>query len=434
MMESILTSIIGGQRPILTDQETEFGELMGKVLSPSRPLQSEEFLRGRAEHIDGIRRALYQPGRHVLIHGLRGVGKSSLAQTVAFLQSKGNNPIIVGCDSESTFASIVKDIFDEAENKNPKVEQKTREFGGGFAKFGFKANRKISVKEGSIQKSGSINDAARLLQFLSENYADKVVVVIDEFDQITDKNEQKLFTNLVKQVSDKHISVTFIFCGIGSSPEDIMNAHNSADRYFHTVSLAQLPWEARFEIVEGAAKVLGIVSNKDTVIRISRISDGFPHYIHFISEKLFWQIFQNRSDGTMHPDLFESAMNDASEAMDIKLKGPYEKATRKYRNDYETVLWAAAYGHELVRRSSDIYESYNKIMDSYDGERLDRTSFNRKMHKLKQDNHANMLTGNRQGWYEFSEKMIRGYVRLRAAQHGIDLDGDHPAATRRITV
>jgi MoxR-like ATPase len=72
------------------------------VLSPSRPLQSEEFLRGRHDQLVEIKKALYQPGRHILIHGLRGVGKSSLAQTAAFSLAQGGDPIIIGCDRHST--------------------------------------------------------------------------------------------------------------------------------------------------------------------------------------------------------------------------------------------------------------------------------------------------------------------------------------------
>lgn len=89
------------------------------MLSPARPLQSEEFLKGRADQLHGIEKALYAPGRHVIIHGLRGVGKSSLAQTAAFKIATGHDPIIVSCDPQSTFKSIIKDIFDEILGKDP---------------------------------------------------------------------------------------------------------------------------------------------------------------------------------------------------------------------------------------------------------------------------------------------------------------------------
>ncbi|SEM92703.1 hypothetical protein SAMN05216227_1004146 [Pseudorhodobacter antarcticus] len=241
------------------------------------------------------------------------------------------------------------------------------------------------------------------------------------------QQSQVLFTNFVKQISDRHVPARFIFCGIGESTEKIMAAHASADRYFHAVGLGQLPWEARFEIVSSAAEKIGIRNDRDTTIRIARISDGFPHYVHFISEKLFWRVYEAKNQGIITAELFSEAMADAASAMDISLRGPYEAATRKYSDDYESVLWAAADGHELSRRSADIFTSYERIMKARDQKPLDRTRFNQRLNSLKKPTHASILSGTRQGWYEFTEKMLRGYVRLRAEQSNVVLDMDHPA-------
>lgn len=416
----------------MAPSEHDFGVALGKVLSPSQPLHSEEFLRGREEQLAGIKRALYQSGRHVLIHGLRGVGKSSLAQTAAYGLSSGMEPIIVGCDNKSSFGSVIREIFDEAVNKNPTVEKKVKEVGGGFSRLGIAVAGKVTTHEAQASEPGSVNEAVRLVQFLAESFAAKPVFVVDEFDQIGSKDEQEFFANFIKQISDRHVPARFIFCGIGESVDALMAAHGSADRYFHTVGLGQLPWEARFEIVTGAADRLGIETEENTVVRIARISDGFPHYVHFISEKLFWRVFEAENDGVVTPELFELAMSDASEAMDMKLKGPYETATQKYNNDYEAVLWAAADGHELRRRSTDIYESYQRIMKERPEDALDRDKFNQRINSLKQPSHSRILTGTRQGWYEFTEKMIRGYVRLRAEQAGALLEVDHPALKSRV--
>ena len=220
-----------------------------------------------------------------------------------------------------------------------------------------------------------------------------------------------------------------------------MSAHGSADRYFHTVGLGQLPWEARFEIVTQAADALGIEIDDHTVKRIARISDGFPHYVHFLSEKLFWRVHEAENGGRVTGALFEEAMSDASREMDMKLRAPYETATQKYNNDYEEILWAVADGHELRKRSADIFNSYNRIMKEIISKApeeskivaLEREKFNQRINALKQASHASILTGSRAGWYEFTEKVVRGYVRLRAEQKGVQLEVDHPAVPRRLT-
>ena len=429
---SLMATHLWNLRPVLLHNEPDFGALLGKVLSPAQPLQSEEFLRGRESQLTAIKQALYQSGRHVLIHGFRGVGKSSLAQTAAFSLTAGADPIVLGCDGKSTFASVMRDMFDEAVNKNPTIEKQVREKAVGFSRFGINVGGRVTTHESSVTEPSSVNEAVRLVQFLCAAYSDKPVVVIDEFDQIKSKDEQEYFTNFIKQVSDKHVPARFIFCGIGESVDAIMAAHGSADRYFHTVGLGQLPWEARFEIVSVAADALGIDIDENTIMRIARISDGFPHYVHFVTEKLFWRVYQAQNEGRVTGALFEAAMSDAASSMEMRLRGPYESATQKYNNDYEEVLWAAADGHELKRRSTDIFDSYLRIMGGRTEEALDRDRFNQRINSLKQASHGGILTGTRQGWYEFTEKMVRGYVRLKAEQANVVLEVDHPAMRRRL--
>jgi hypothetical protein len=130
---------------------------------------------------------------------------------------------------------------------------------------------RVQEESGTVEESVSINEAARLLQFLAKEVGQKLVVVVDEFDQVTSKKEQQNFANFIKHISDKHVPSSFIFCGIGESIDRLMAAHESADRYFHTVSLGRLPWEARFDIVTAAAEVLGIEIDNGTIVRIARI-------------------------------------------------------------------------------------------------------------------------------------------------------------------
>ncbi len=415
-----------GLRPVVSQPEHDFGLLMGRVLSPARPLQSEEFLRGRAEQLHSIKRALYQPGRHVLIHGLRGVGKSSLAQTAAFQLSDGRDPIIVSCDEKSTFSSVIRDIFDCAEAAHPRLTEKIKEVSGGFSKFGLSASGKVAMRYDQKSDTGSLSEAVRLLEFICKEMDARPVIVVDEFDLLGESDEQEAFAHFAKQLSDRHVEAKLIICGIAESAEKLMSAHGSVDRYFHTVGLGKLPWEARFEIVTQAAKSLGVEVDDTSVIRIAMISDGFPHYVHFISEKMFWRVYEAKNGGKSTGEVFEMAMSDAAEAMDMKLRKPYETATKKYRNDYEHVLWAAADGHEFHRRSADIFASYERIMGRTEEEPLDRTKFNQRLNALKKESHASILIGTRQGWYEFREKMLRGYVRLKAEQAKVRLYGDHP--------
>lgn len=167
-------------------------------------------------------------------------------------------------------------------------------------------------------------------------------------------------------------------------------------------------------------------------MRIARISDGFPHYVHLLCEKLFWLVYEETDDGIVTPDLFERALIRASEDMEPQLKMPYERATRKYTNYYEEILWAVADHHQLQRPTTEIFESYLRIMRTLKREPLEKKKFYTRMNNLKKESHGNILMGSRAGWYEYREKMLRGYARLRAEQSGVTLDIEHPLQQRRI--
>lgn len=88
-----------------------FGCKLNQMVSPAQPIQSIEYLMGRERELERIEKALYAPGRHIFIHGDRGVGKSSLAATAANqFQSSDSRYIDISGSPEATLKSIVANI------------------------------------------------------------------------------------------------------------------------------------------------------------------------------------------------------------------------------------------------------------------------------------------------------------------------------------
>ena len=173
-----------------------------------------------------------------------------------------------------------------------------------------------------------------------------------------------------------------------------------------------------------------------TRYRIAKISDGFPHFVHLVCEKLFWEVFEDTAIvNQVRPLHFIRAIEAAVLDIEQHLRTAYETATKKYTDYYEEVLWAVADDKQLSRRSIDIFASYERIMKlmklQNGRDALTREKFNQRMNLLKKPTHARILKANRAGWYEFTENIMRGYVRLRAAGKGVDLEVDHPLLNSR---
>jgi hypothetical protein len=412
-----------------------FEKVLKERLSPTTPIRSPEFLRGRERKLEDIRRSLVAQGRHIFIYGDRGVGKTSLAQTAAYQQqSSDSNPILLACDPASGFYRIAHDLAAALVHTDPTITKRT-----SSKKLGINLRSVLSgeaqeaIERGNIPDMRSINEAVAIIDHAARLHSRVPVIVVDEFERIKSPDDRTLFADFIKQVGDQSVPLKLIFCGVGSALEELLDAHHSCYRYLTAVLLERLGFDGRLAIIDDARKALGLNIDDTTRYRIAVISDGFPHFVHLVCEKLFWEVFEDPHEVvTVHPRHFVRAIEAAVQDIEPHLKAAYEKATRKYNDDYEEVLWAVADDKDLLRRSTDIFNSYLRIMAlRQDREVLPRDRFNQRMNALKQPAHGEVLKANRTGWYGFTENIVRGYVRLRAQDKGIELEVDHQLLARR---
>jgi hypothetical protein len=284
------------------------------------------------------------------------------------------------------------------------------------------------LRDGTIPAITSINEALVVIESLARSHDTAPVVIIDEFDQITDVAARRSVANFIKGVTDQEIPIRFIICGIGDSLDAMIGEHLSTGRLLAPMKLEAITVDARLKIVANAAESLGIEVDYETLMRIALISDGFPYYVHLIGEHLFWQAFDAEEDVTVTtPQQFDRALSAASEMAESNLKTAYSKATLKYKDDYAEILWAVADDSMLQRQLTEIYEtSYLRIMDVRKKKPLaKKPTFSNRLSALAGPAHGSVLEAAGNGWYQFRENRLLGYVRLVAERSGVKLDSEH---------
>lgn len=415
----------------------EFAQTLHVHLSPSKPIQSFEHLKGREIQLNSVEQALYSPGRHIFIYGDRGVGKTSLAQTAAFRhQSSDNEPILVSCERKSSFCRTMENIAAKLTG-DPTIAKRIVTRKTGVSIRGVSHEVQEQLEKGLTPSIRDVNTAINLLRYLLSQHSQKTVVVVDEFDLVRDSDDQAQFTDFIKQLGDQNIKAQFIFCGIGKSLDDLLSAHASCYRYLEAIELTRLDWSARWEIIDECAKSLGVKVNDDSRFRVAAISDGFPHYIHLVAEKLFWEVFNDpqrcRIATTEH---YQAAVSSAVRSIQLQLKKAYDKATMKDTDDFQEVLWAVADHFELVRHKDAIYRSYQRIMNVREKHPLDLKTFATRLTQLRSPTCGRILLSVNRNWCSFSENIVRGYVRLRAEDAGVPLAVEHEPSNepKRLTV
>lgn len=413
-----------------------FGTRLNEVLSASQPIQSIENLFGRAQELERIEKALFAPGRHIFIYGDRGVGKSSLAATAANqYQDSSTSYIDVSCAPDSTLRSIVANIANSAIHSSRLTRTKLTKNAGVELRF-LKAALTMETTAIDLYKEmGSLADAVEVLREASLLHSERSIAVLDEFDRISDANERNLFADLLKQLGDKKVPLKLIFTGVGKSLDGLLGAHQSAIRQLETIELPKLSWDARWDIVLKATKAFGLSIDKEIYIRIAAVCDGYPYYAHFITEQMLWCVFEDpRIVSEVTWDHYYTGLRNAIESISAELKRPYQTAVNKRGSEYEEVLWATADSEYLDRFAKSIYSSYEYIIKQRPGSQaLPYEKFSARLRKLKEESFGSILLADphHPGLYTYREKMLRGYVRMQAEAHHVELAGEKVDQTVR---
>jgi len=411
------------------DDRDHFARILHANLSPTSPIQSQEHLYGREKQVRQIEQALYAPGRSIFIYGDRGVGKTSLAHTVAYShQSANHDPALIACGPESTFSGVMRSVIAALKLRKASPGSTVHTAKIGVQGIGFEFSRNHHEIGEEAPTEFDLTTAVTALLKIEHAAGKDSVVVIDEFDRIKSEIERGHFADFIKQVGDQHIPIRFVFCGVAESMQMLLGAHESCFRYLEGVELQRLPWEGRFEIIDTTAKALGVAVETHARFRIAAISDGFPYYVHLICEKLFWQMFNDETtckDSNL--DHYREAVAESVMGIEQHLRATYERAALKDTSDYERILWAVADHADLFRSTESIYDSYIRL--SSGPEQLDRSMVVSRLNSLKGASCGRILMNAKKGWYQFTESMMRGYVRLRAEEKGLELATDYAAAT-----
>ena len=418
--------------------EQAFGEALDRVVSPSHPIDSIENLFGREEELDRIRKALFAAGRHVFIFGERGVGKSSLAATAAHqLQSSDKSYIDISCSPESTVSSILTAITGQALGSSHfRKADLSQRFTVGASWLNYSAERFESGHQ-EMPEVKSVSHAVEVLRELCELHSETTVIVVDEVDRISSDIELEKLSDLIKQLGDKRVPLRMIFTGVGDSLDEILGRHASAFRQLETIELPRLSWDGRWDIAIAALGRFGVQIDRSIYVRIAAVSDGFPYYVHLVVEKLLWVLFEaNGMRSNVIWDDYMRAVDNAIAGIAAELARPYKSAVLQRLRDYELVVWATAADEWQGASLNEMYQQYERIIeqivDVEGSEPLSYTNFCSRVRNLQKSDFGSILRkGNKPGYYHYTEKMLRGYVRLQAEAHGVQIRGKDPVPSQR---
>jgi Cdc6-like AAA superfamily ATPase len=307
-----------------------------RVFTPSAPIDEAELFAGRQDQLLKVIDVVNQRGQHGLIYGDRGVGKTSLANMLApWLESLGANVRViaprVNCDRSDTYPSIWRKVLQ----------------GYGISRqakgVGFGSNQTIETEALLDSVRGEINpdSVCRMLSVLGKDAV--LVVVIDEFDTITDPEAPGLLADTIKMMSDYSVTATLVLVGVAEGVDQLIKEHRSIERALVQIHLERMSTEELKAIIHNGAQRLGMQFVSIATERIVGLSQGLPHYTHLLGLHASRGALEGKQKVVKKATL-DRAIEQAVLGAQQTIQHAYQTATMSPRkgNLYSDVLLACA--------------------------------------------------------------------------------------------
>jgi Cdc6-like AAA superfamily ATPase len=296
---------------------------ISQAFTPGSPIDRGDLFAGRIRQREKLISTIFQKGEHAILYGERGVGKTSLANTLFdFLVFMGKFKYYrakVNCADHMSFEDIWRSIFKQLVFTNEDGTTTT-------------------VDEMLPENPNSEN-----IRETFQVFRDPSIIIIDELDKVADQKVMRKLADTVKTLSDNAIDATLILVGVGDSIEQLFGEHRSIERAIVQVPMRRMAKGELLEIIDkGLTKCEEMTIEDAARERIADYSQGLPFYTHLLArESAFHAV---RSD---HTEIDMSDLKGAiKEAVDTQLETnltAYNKAVSSPRGkNFKPVLLACA--------------------------------------------------------------------------------------------
>jgi Cdc6-like AAA superfamily ATPase len=315
--------------------------------TPGTPINEADLFAGRQDTVRQLQDTVLELGRHGIIFGERGVGKTSIANVFhrsLNTETRRLHVIRINADASDTFDSLWRKVF-----------RRLKRGDGDDVSWADEAHpTPITPDDVQIEMD----------DFLP---TETPVIIIDEFDRIADETCRTLFADVIKTLSDHTINCTMIVVGVADSIMGLLREHASITRALVQVPMRRMTTDEIRDIVSIRVKRLRMMVEPEALWRLSFFAAGLPYYAHLLGKHAVLQAIEARSQVVRVSHVQEAMMACLNE-VDYSVRDAYAQATRRaYRNEniYPQVLVAAALTeHDGVGRfgASDVAEPLSAIM------------------------------------------------------------------------
>ncbi|WP_372396765.1 ATP-binding protein [Azospirillum sp. HJ39] len=392
----------GGAPAMLKGLTPELNGLLREAFTPTRPKQQLNGLFiGRNDTLRRIISAIEEERAHVILYGDRGRGKTSVANAIEKIAGQaGYLSLKLTCSGELSF----EDIFRHFLKKIPSTYYRSALDNPFAARRNFASFNEL-LPEGTFS-------VTELNEVLSGIHATHVLLILDEYDRVTDEDFRNKLAELFKNLTDSSIPVTLLVVGVAENLDQLLGKHPSIQRSLVPVHLPLMTDQEIGRLIQAGAQNAAIEFAPDVVRRIAEFVRGLPYYAQLLGLHAARSAVSRGSRMVERPDLAYAVARCLQEAE----RGIVESYARALAADRRAELEDALLAAALC--PADAYGAFDpRDLAGEDGEPPGPAMLDL-LKRLTRDDHGGILApviepGRER--YRFRNQMMRQYVLMRQA-------------------
>ena len=222
------------------------------------PVEHRAGLAGRARELDRLVEAVLEHGKHGIVFGARGSGKTSLSRVFGDLADEAGATVLY---------NLAGGDIDFSELCRPYLVELMSIPGEGV--------RRIDIQP----LLNAPFDARQVASILAEKVRRPTIFVLDEFDRIENLATKTEMATLMKLLSDMRSPVRIVAVGIAANLEDLIEGHPSLRRHIVSVPIGGIETEQLKALLLRCCETAGMTIDDDAATRISRSAVGSPYHL-----------------------------------------------------------------------------------------------------------------------------------------------------------
>jgi energy-coupling factor transporter ATP-binding protein EcfA2 len=377
-----------------------------QLFSPARPIDENDLFAGRSGQVRKMLEAVLEGGKHVVLFGERGVGKTSLAKIFSSLFPTTARHVLLfreQADPSDNFSTLWRKVFKDIHVTIARNGETT------LAPLS-------SLYEADIKP----DDVRRELEALFKP-SDIPIIIIDEYDKIEDANCHSLMANTIKALSDYAVNVTVVLVGVADNVNELIGEHPSVQRCLEQVPMPRMNPTERKEILDKIIPRLGMKLDGDALWKIVHLSRGLPAYVHALGLYAVQNAIARKSLLIVEDDV-DHAIKRVLERSEESIQEDYAKAIHSNRTDnlYRQVLLACALADTDDRGNFTplaVCQPLTKILGRE--QEIEIAAFQQHLIKFISDERGNILVrkGRERAYrFRFSDPVMQPYVIMRGIE------------------